>query len=53
MIHFSERLKLVNDTIHRVCEKILDLAGNYWEEETKTITMEDLEEILDQIEKGE
>ena len=64
IIHFGERLKLVNDTKHRICEEIkselLDFSSPYWsyyKNGEQYITSEDLyehiSEILDQIEKGE
>ena len=61
MIHFSERLKLVNDTRHRICEEIRNKILLYMHSNNKEelkhmmygIDAKDVLDILDQIEKGE
>ena len=64
MIHFGERLKLVNDTKHRVCEEIGQTLDEYidthrWQWENKgrheivKIPNCVIREILMKIEKGE
>lgn len=65
IIHFGERLKLVNDTKHRICEEIGQLLNEYidahrwkWEApdgKPKIVYIPNftIREILRKIEKGE
>lgn len=55
MIHFGERLKLVNDTKHRVCEEIREKLKQVYGYNIDGwyLTQDRIDKFLDQIEKGE